>query len=245
MELSDRLLQVAQCIPKGSIVADIGTDHAYLPIYLVTERIASKVIAMDLRKGPLKKAAANITASKDKRAAQKIELRCSDGLDRLKPGEAEVIIVAGMGGKLTERILTDGQDKYNEKTSFVFSPQSGVAHFRRFLAANGFHTESERILFVDGKFYVILCCGGPKNEIKPLGEVHYSSVEEYAVDRYGALLIHQKDSILRELVRRDQVKYNRIRQTVSESDSIYKEHRLAAVQFELEMIEYVLERMQK
>ncbi len=245
MELSDRLLQVAQCIPKGSIVADIGTDHAYLPIYLVTEGIASKVIAMDLRKGPLQKAAVNITASKDERAAQKIELRRSDGLDRLKLGEADVIIVAGMGGKLTERILTEGQDKYNEKTRFVFSPQSGIAHFRRFLAVNGFHTESEKMLFVDGKFYVILCCCGTKNVIKPLGEVSYYSVEEYADDRYGALLIRQKDNILRELVRRDQVKYNRICQTVSESDSVHKEHRLAAVQFELKMIEYVLERMQK
>lgn len=97
MELSKRLQAVADLVTEGASVADIGTDHGYIPIYLIEHHIAEKVIALDINRGPLERARMHIVGHGLK---EKIETRLSDGLEKVLPGEVDTMIAAGMGGGL-------------------------------------------------------------------------------------------------------------------------------------------------
>ena len=105
MKLSKRLETVASFVPKGSNIADIGTDHGYVPIYLVREGQAEHAVAMDVRKGPLERARAHVAEAG---LGSRIDVRLSDGLAGLKPGEADCVVIAGMGGELIIHILEEG-----------------------------------------------------------------------------------------------------------------------------------------
>ena len=116
-KLSKRLACVAGIINPGGVLADIGTDHGYLPVHVAKNNIASKVIAMDVRKKPLEKAAENI---KLYGVSQKVELRLSDGLYKLAENEADTITICGMGGKLIQSILENGSSKYQKIHSLYY-----------------------------------------------------------------------------------------------------------------------------
>ena len=105
MELSKRLQAVADLVTAGCRVADVGTDHAYIPIALVQEGRIPGAVAMDVNTGPLERARLHVA---ENRLEEKIELRLSDGLAALSPGEADSVVIAGMGGGLVIRILTEG-----------------------------------------------------------------------------------------------------------------------------------------
>ena len=105
LNMSDRLVKIASKVDKGSRVADVGTDHGYVPIYLALNGVAESAVAMDVNEGPLDRAQQNIIKMG---VADKVSVRLSDGLDKLKEGEADTVIIAGMGGKLTIRILENG-----------------------------------------------------------------------------------------------------------------------------------------
>ena len=105
MELSKRLTAVAGLVTEGASVADIGTDHGYIPIYLIEQNLSPKVIAMDINKGPLERARIHIAGYG---MSDRIETRLSDGLAAVKPKEVEEMIVAGMGGGLVIHILEEG-----------------------------------------------------------------------------------------------------------------------------------------
>ena len=107
MELSKRLKAVAGLVTEGASVADIGTDHGYVPIWLIQSGKASRVIAMDVNEGPLERARGHI---RSKRLENVISTRKSDGLQALHVGEADTMIAAGMGGGLVIRILEDSPE---------------------------------------------------------------------------------------------------------------------------------------
>ena len=107
MNLSKRLTAVARLITKGNSVADIGTDHGYIPIYMAQKGYTDKAFAMDVNEGPLQRAVDNIARYN---VSDKVCTRLSDGLKGLSEGEADTIVIAGMGGLLTIRILTDGAE---------------------------------------------------------------------------------------------------------------------------------------
>ena len=100
MKLPERLLRIASFVPQSSLVADIGTDHALLPVYLARQGICSKVIATDLHPGPLEAARSTVALFN---LWKQVELRQGDGLEVIRPGEVNVIIIAGMGGVKIER----------------------------------------------------------------------------------------------------------------------------------------------
>ena len=106
MELSTRLQAVADFVTAGYKLADIGTDHAYIPIALVEQNRIPGAIAMDINEGPLQRAGEHIAENK---MEKKIEIRLSNGFSALKKGEAESAVIAGMGGGLMIRILTEGE----------------------------------------------------------------------------------------------------------------------------------------
>ena len=135
MELSTRLQAVADFVTAGYKLADIGTDHAYIPIALVEQNRIPGAIAMDINEGPLQRAGEHIAENK---MEKKIEIRLSNGFSALKKGEAESAVIAGMGGGLMIRILTEGEQIAKSLKECILQPQSEIERVRRFLLEEGY-----------------------------------------------------------------------------------------------------------
>lgn len=153
MMLTDRLEKIAECIECATL-ADIGTDHGYIPIYAVKNGRCERAIACDVNKGPLKSADENIATYG---LSDKIETRLSDGLDALRTSEADTIVIAGMGGFLIRDILERGADRIDENTILILQPMVAVPELREYLCTHGYNIYDERLSREGGKFYNILC----------------------------------------------------------------------------------------
>lgn len=152
MELSKRMKAVAQMVPAGHITADVGCDHGFVSIYLVKNGVCPHVYAADVRPGPLERAKAHIEESG---LSAYITPVLSDGLQKV-PDDADVMIAAGMGGKLTIKILSDVPQKTERLSCVVLEPQSEVWLVRRWLLENGFVIADEDMVCEDGKFYPVI-----------------------------------------------------------------------------------------
>lgn len=135
IKLDSRLSAVAAFVRKNSVVADIGTDHAYLLAYLLQEGIISKAIAADLRQGPLDNAKKTLIECGQ---LENVSLVLSDGLDKLKSGDCNDIVIAGMGGILIKDILERTPWVYSEGIRIIAQPMSHAEVLRRFFAEKGF-----------------------------------------------------------------------------------------------------------
>lgn len=155
INISERLKCVASLVNKGARVADIGTDHAYLPIYLVQNGISNKVYACDVRKEPLRRAKLHID---EYGLSDKITTKLCDGLKGINKGDVDTVTICGMGGKLMKNILKAGIDKLGDNTQLVLSAQSELRDFRKYLLETGIDIKSEHMLLEDGKYYFIFDC---------------------------------------------------------------------------------------
>lgn len=155
INISERLKCVAGLVNKGARVADIGTDHAYLPIYLVQNGISNKVYACDVRKEPLRRAKLHID---EYGLSDKITTQLCDGLKGINKGDVDTVTICGMGGKLMKNILKAGIDKLGDNTQLVLSAQSELRDFRKYLLETGIYIKSEHMLLEDGKYYFIFDC---------------------------------------------------------------------------------------
>ena len=153
MELSVRLQAVADMVSKGRRVADIGCDHGYVSIYLYRQRQCERVIAMDVKKGPLERATTNI---KRYGLSEYIDVRLSDGTAALQPGEVDTLLMSGMGGRLTIRILEEGFARLGRFEELVLQPQSELFLVRAFLRQQGIKIVDENMVVDDGKFYTVI-----------------------------------------------------------------------------------------
>lgn len=189
--LSDRLLAVASMVTPGSVVCDVGCDHGYVSIYLVDHQVCPRVIAMDVNEGPLKAAMEHV---REAGLLPYIEIRLSDGVTALKPGEADCLIIAGMGGRLMERILTEGRGQIATMKEVILQPQSEIAAFRKFLREQGYALLSENMIFEDGKYY-------PMMKVAP-GKVRNTETVlwQQVYDRYGFLLLQEKHPVLHQFL---------------------------------------------
>jgi len=151
--LDSRLLKIAGLVPVGSRVEDIGTDHALLPIYLIESKIATKVIASDIRRGPLSVARKNIKKSA---SGENIDLRFSDGLDEIGCEEVDTVIVAGMGGELIADIINRAKWLRNSKYKLLLQPMSSAMELRKFLSKNNFEIIEELAVLSVGRIYSII-----------------------------------------------------------------------------------------
>lgn len=159
MELSKRLRAVADLVTAGYQVADIGTDHAYIPIFLTETGKTDYAVAMDVNKGPLRKAQENICAYK---MEEQIETRLSDGFSALKVQEVQSAVIAGMGGNLVIRILEEGHDVVSCLKECILQPQSEPDKVRAFLLQEGFFFIEEDMVEEDGKYYPMMKVRPPK-----------------------------------------------------------------------------------
>ncbi|WP_108670773.1 tRNA (adenine(22)-N(1))-methyltransferase [Peribacillus acanthi] len=152
-KLSKRLEAVASYIPSESILADIGSDHAYLPCYAVLNGLVSRAIAGEVVEGPFQSARNQVQSAG---LTEKIEVRKGDGLDVLQTDEATVVTIAGMGGTLISSILERGKDKLKKTERLILQPNIHAISIREWLLNNGWQLIKEQILEEDGKIYEIL-----------------------------------------------------------------------------------------
>ncbi len=148
LPISKRLLCCASMVQPGSRVADIGTDHGYLGIYLLQSGAARHVIACDLRKDPLENARRN---AKLFGVDGEMELRLSDGLEKILPDEVDTVVMAGMGGDLIQKILSQCSWRKREGLQFILQPQSAGNVLRRWMCEDGFEIQREEPV-QDGHF---------------------------------------------------------------------------------------------
>lgn len=185
--LSKRLQQVADTVIKTDIVADIGTDHAYIPIYLVKKGIVKKAVAADISKGSCKKAQININSS---HLENLIDIRCGNGLEVINKGEKiNSIIIAGMGGLMAISVLKSNKEAVNNAEQLVLQPQRDIDKVRRYVHKVGFKIADEKMLIDSDKFYTII------NAVK--GEESYTEIEYM----FGKRLIESKSLVLKEYIK--------------------------------------------
>lgn len=205
MKLSGRLELVASFVERGSRVADIGTDHGYLPIALVERGICPCALAMDVREGPLKRAREHV---REHGLDGKIECRLSDGLMQLEPGEADTAVMAGMGGELIVYILEQGRHMWEHLRRVVLSPQSEMDKVRRYLEEEGFSIEREDMVVEDGKFYVVMGVG--RGRMKLSGQAQYL---------YGKRLIEERNPVLVQFLLKEEERIRAIFDGFGERDT--------------------------
>lgn len=189
--LSKRLQAVANMVTQGHRVCDVGCDHGFVSIYLVEQGISSKVIALDVNEGPLQRAGEHIN---ERNMSDYIEIRLSDGVAELQPGEADTLILAGMGGRLMTGILSQGAEKVALFKELVLQPQSEIPAFRRFLRESGYSIVQEEMVLEDGKFYTIM-----KVLTDSAGKRLSQSADSPPLemqDRYGGILLTGRHPVL-------------------------------------------------
>ncbi len=184
MKLSKRMSTVAHMVNKCNTVADIGTDHGYVPIYLVKNQIAKKAFACDINKGPLEKAQININSYN---CNENIETRLGSGLTVIKPFEVDTAIIAGMGGMLIIDILKDSIETVQSLKQLVLQPQLDIGEVRKYIHSIGFKIEDEEMLIDEGKYYTVI------NAVK--GNEKYENEIEYF---FGKCLINKKSEVLKK-----------------------------------------------
>ena len=214
MKLSKRLQTIADFVKKGAVVADIGTDHAHIPIYLIKNNIISKAYACDINKGPLEKAKENINYY----GVKNIELRLSNGLEKLKTDEADTVIIAGMGGELITDILEKGRRFFESKRKFILSPHTKIDEVRKFLLSNGFEITKEDI-----------------EALYTGNSVSYTQGELL----FGKYLIDNKNPVLFEYLKKERQKYLSIIAGDGINDTRRKE-----LKYRLDIIEETINEMQ-
>lgn len=207
MELSKRLNTIASFVTEGCCAADIGTDHGYIPIYLVRQGICPRAFAMDINAGPLERAKQHIA---EMGAADRISCILSDGLDQLPEKDVDSVIIAGMGGDLVVRILERGEEKLAGISELILSPQSHPEKVRHWLHDHEFRILEEDMLTEDGKYYIVIRA------------VHgRESYDKECFYCFGERLVMNRHPVLLEYLDKEYQKYAKIYKTLADTS---KEH---------------------
>lgn len=189
IKISERLQVAASMICEGNRLADVGTDHGYVPIYLLQQKRIPSAIAMDINLGPLERAKEHIRLYQ---LEEYIQTRLSDGVEALLPGEADSILIAGMGGGLIIHILEDGEAICQEASELILQPQSELCRVRKFLDEHGYVVDAEEMVLEEGKYY-------------PMMRVHYDAnacgqltEKKQVAYQYGEKLLAMRHPVLQQ-----------------------------------------------
>ena len=209
LKISDRPATVASLIPVGANLVDIGTDLGYVPIWLLQNQRIASAIAMDVNKGPLARAKEN----RDKYGFSEVmDLRLSNGFEKLQPGEGDSVLIAGMGGPLMIRIIEEGRKNASSIQTWVLQPQSEIPSVRRYLHEHDFIIVEEIMLKDEGKYYMAM-------KAVPGKEASWNRLEYL----FGKYLLEQKHSVLKEFIEKETELYKKISQQLIESNQTASE----------------------
>lgn len=190
LQLSERLLAVASMVTEQSRLADVGTDHGYIPIFLCEQDKIPSAIAMDIRRGPLTRAKENIRLYG---MEARIETRLSDGVAKLMKGEADSVVIAGMGGGLIQKILDEGRQVIASVRELILQPQSDIDRVRQYLQKNNYQITAEKMVFEDGKFYPMMHV--IHGYMKPYTDIEW---------KYGQFLLEERDHVLLAFLKKEE-----------------------------------------
>lgn len=195
MELKGRLALIASFVPECTSVCDVGTDHGYIPVYLVMNGTCKKALAMDINEGPLLAAKENINIYG---LQDKIDTRLGNGLVPLKKEEADVIVIAGMGGILIKDILEASLEKAKASNYLILQPMNAIEVLREWLYKNGFEITDEELTNEEAKIYNVM-------KVKWTGNIYYFEI----IDCYiGRKLTEKGGSLFHTYIKR------KIKQTI-------------------------------
>ncbi len=180
LTISKRLKKIANYLPSDAYFADIGSDHAYLPVYVCKQNETARAIAGELNVGPYQSAVEQV---RKWNLADRIEVRLGDGLSILSPAEIEQIVIAGMGGSLITTILDNGKDKLQRVSRIIAQPNINARNVRKWFYQNGYYLVDECIMEEDGYHYEIVIAEKTEREL------HLSEKEYYL----GPLILKNKN----------------------------------------------------
>lgn len=231
-KLSHRLTALLEYIPDGSVFADIGSDHAYLPCYAVRSGKARAAIAGEVAEGPLHSAKKQVERQG---LQEKISVRKGDGLEVISPAEVECITIAGMGGTLIKKILTEGREKLRGVKRLILQPNVNAECVRGWLLENGWQLVAEQILEEDGQIYEILVAE-PGEPLEP-----YRGKNRDAALLLGPYLMEEKSEAFRKKWRNEVKRWKRIlKHLQSASDSPENRRKKAEFERKIQLVEEVL-----
>ena len=200
LKLSDRMQKIVSLIEKTDVVADVGTDHGYIPNYLIENDIATLVYATDISADSLEK---NIEFSKLRGNSESIISRVGDGLKPIENENVNTVIIAGMGGILISQILEQSIEFARSVQYFILQPMTASYELRDYLYKNAFEIIREEIVEDNDKIYEIICVkNGQKNLKSPI------------FLRYGENLIEEKNEVLIKLLNRNIESNNNIKDQI-------------------------------
>lgn len=233
VKLTDRLQLMADCIKKGETMADIGTDHGFLPLYLYEQGICEKVILADVSIGSLNKAKEN-----SRLLCQVGDFRLGDGLKPIDYNEVDVIVIAGMGGRLMTSILGYDINKSRSFKRFILQPRSGQGELRFWLEKNEFDIRNE-FLVREGKFICEVLEVTPILSNKPVNMELPSLEERIKYELPKTLLINQKDLAL-ELLNRHLKWQQEILEATKNAENTFEKRKivLSKIEYIREVIDY-------
>ncbi|MDO5754893.1 MAG: class I SAM-dependent methyltransferase [Tissierellia bacterium] len=227
----NRIECISSMIAKNSISCDIGTDHGKVPIQLEKMKSCKKIIATDISEKSLDKLRQFI--EKNEEFQDRIQCRCGDGLQPIRPFEVDHIIITGLGGALIGEMIEGSLEVARSADHMILQANNGRFYLRKLLHKNGFAIEREINLYDKGKYYVLI------KTIKNLEKYHYDYEYEY-----GKYLIDQKDPILKEYLQLEIEKKEGIYHEIKDIRTKSSEERKKELKERIETIEMVLEKME-
>lgn len=244
MKLSKRLSQILEQIPRGSRLADIGSDHALLPVAAVESGAAIKAIAGEVNPGPYDAAVKQVMESG---MTEVISVRRGDGLDVLSAGEADVITIAGMGGSLIAAILDRGEDKLAGVNRLILQPNVGEDILRKWLYSHTWVLIEEFILEEDGKIYEVLVAEPAELTNLTNEQVYSERTIAMGIDlnldwllRMGPWLTKTPNPVFHDKWKAEIEKMNYILQSLSRSDQDSAVGKANEIRSDIEFIQEVL-----
>ena len=232
-----RMLAIANLVDNSKVLADVGCDHAYISINLLEKGKVDRIIASDLREGPLNIAKDNI---KLEGFEERIETRLCAGLCGYEAGEVDTILISGMGGMLVKEILSESIDVVRRADTLILEPQSDLRVVRAYLKDIGFEIIDEDMLNEGGKYYQIMKAVKSKARIEDCDELGAMAENEF-----GPILIKKKHPVLLEFLKKRKNHFERLLQNKSflTSQSATNNDRIAIIENELNMVKEALIRI--
>lgn len=188
MKLTDRLLTIANLVTKGKRVADIGTDHGYIPVYLLNKGHVDFAILADVNKGPLENARNEV---RHNNLTGKVNLRLGSGIEVLNENEVDEVIIAGMGGILISELLEAKKSVAHNLDKLILQPMQAQDELRKYLLNNGYEILDEVLVKEDFRIYEIIVAKYISKNISVEDEIYYE---------VGKKLIENKDPLLNEFI---------------------------------------------
>lgn len=213
MNISTRLKAIASLVDKCCKIADIGTDHGYLPIYLIKNHVCERAIASDINKGPVERAKENI---EKEGLEDNISCRLGPGMSTIKPHEVDCAVIAGMGGNLIKDIIEQDREIFKSLQYLILQPVQNPDVLRKYIYDSGYEILEEELCIDEDKFYEIIKVKYDEKPKKP-DPIYYE---------ISSKLVEEKHHLIKDYINFKINKYNNILSYISEDTALAEERKI-------------------